>query len=260
MRKNRKLLIGLASLTLFDISAAVSADLPARVPVRSAPVIYDWSGFYLGAHGGYRWADVQFSSPAYLFDPGGGDIAFPARNESYRANGGIFGAQAGYNIMLSPSVLLGVEGDWSWGWGKASLGNSFTGVSNDGFTFRGASELKLTWQATVRGRLGVVNGPWLFYGAGGVAFMHAKWTDSASLVTGLGPASSVAWSASKTLTGWTVGGGIEYMYSPNWVGRIEYLYENFGSFNVPHGFGPQTGTLDLDDVHKLRVAISYRFR
>ena len=261
MRKTQKLLVGLASLTLFDISMAVAADLPVKAPVRVAappPVIYDWAGFYVGAHGGYRWADVNFSSPAYVCC---GGIPFPARNESYRPNGGIFGVQAGVNVMLSPSFLTGLEGDWSWGRGKDSLATTITGSATDGFTFRGLSEVKLTWQATFRGRLGVVNGPWLFYGTGGVAFIHAKWSESASLVCCDAPgATVVAWTASKTLTGWTVGGGIEYMLASNWIGRIEYLYENFGKFSVSHGIGPKTGTLDIDNVHKLRVALSYKFR
>jgi opacity protein-like surface antigen len=36
------------------------------------------------------------------------------------------------------------------------------------------SEVELTWQATIRGRLGYVNGPWLIYGTGGVAFAHVN--------------------------------------------------------------------------------------
>ena len=31
------------------------------------------------------------------------------------------------------------------------------------------------------------------------------------------------------------GGGIERMFNPNWLVRGEYLYEDFGSCNVPLG-------------------------
>ncbi len=246
MRKTGKLVVGLASLTLFDLSSAHAIDLP--------PV---WSGFYIGAHAGYRWANSNFSSPAYDFDPGGGIITSPARNERYSLNSGIVGVQAGYNVMLTPGILAGVESDWSWGSGEDVVARTFSGSSNDGFVFRGTSILQLTWQATIRGRLGVVNGPWLYYGTAGVAFAHAKWTDYSRLDSFFTTVTASS-SADKTLVGWALGGGVEYMFAANWSGRAEYLYENFGDFTAPHGFGPQLGTVSLRDIHKLRFAINYK--
>ena len=252
MRSKQKLLVGLAAMTLFDIAAA-SAAPPA--PAAS------WAGFYLGAHAGYRWADGTFTSPAYTADLGAGPIAFPARNESYGLGGGIFGVHGGYNHLLDGSWLVGIEGDITHGRGSSSRSAAFNVFvpNNDGFAFfQGTSSLKLTWQATIRGRLGYISGPWLLYGTGGVAFIHAKWSDSSSIDLPGGTVSA-AWSANKTLTGGVVGVGVEYMFDPRWIGRIEYLYENFGSFNVPHGFGPQIGRVEIGDVQKLRVGISYKF-
>jgi outer membrane immunogenic protein len=252
MSAKSKLFAGLASLTLFDIAAASAADMAVRAPVKApAPPpaeVYNWAGLYVGAHAGYRWADAQFTGAEYDF---GSDI-FAARNNSLRPNGGIVGAHIGYNYMVSPSVLAGIEGDWTWGSARATVGGS---AANDGNAFF-RSEFKLTWQATVRGRLGVVNGPWLFYATGGVAFINAKWSESA---TAFGVTDG--WALNKTRTGWTVGGGIEYMLlNPNWLVRVEYLYENFGSWNVPFGVTqePQIGKIELD-AHKLRVGISYKF-
>jgi outer membrane immunogenic protein len=140
------------------------------------------------------------------------------------------------------------------------LGTSFAGIDSigDGFNFSRTSEVKLTWQATIRGRLGYVSGPWLFYGTGGVAFAHLQWNENSQLVTEFSGTFSTAWNASKTLTGWVVGGGVEYMLNPNWIARVEYLYENFGDVNVPFGFG-QIGKLDLNNVNKVRAGISYKF-
>ena len=162
--------------------------------------------------------------------------------------------------MITPTILAGVEGDWSWGSGSDSLSGANSFVLLDGIilgtTFH--SELQLTWQATIRGRLGYVSGPWLFYGTGGAAFTQAQWSDRSTIIGGPGFTSST--DASKTLSGWTVGGGVEYMlYASNWIARVEYLYENFGNFSVPVGFGPQMGTLELKAVNKVRVAISYKF-
>ncbi len=255
MSKSRKLAAGLATLTLFDIAVA-AADPVVRTP---APII-DWAGFYIGGHAGYRWAETNFSSPGYIFDPGSGNIGFPARNETLHPNGGIFGLQAGVNFMLSAAILAGLEGDWSWGRGRQTVAVAYTGVdaNNDGFAFRRNSEIELSWQATIRGRLGVVSGAWLFYGTAGVALTNVKWSDSSMLITPFDGTFIAAWTGSKTLTGVAAGFGVEHMWTSNWIARIEYLYESFGSFNVLHGIGPQTGTVDLNEVHKLRIAISYK--
>ena len=34
---------------------------------------------------------------------------------------------------------------------------------------------------------------------------------------------------SDTLVGWTVGGGVEWMFMPNWSAKVEYLYYDLGS-------------------------------
>ena len=235
MKNKNKILTGLAALTLFDLAVAPAV---AQTP--------SWAGTYVGAHAGYRWADANFAGAAYA-GPGG---AVPASSNSFNLNSGIVGLQAGYNHLLSPNHLLGIEGDFSWGWGKDSLTQV---LDIDGTAYRTA---KLDWQSTIRGRLGLINGNWLLYGTGGVAFARAAWTDTSTHVF---PTASAALSSSKIMTGWVIGAGTEYMVSKNWIARAEYLYEKFGSFNVPFGFGPQTGTLDIGSVHKLRVGISYKF-
>jgi opacity protein-like surface antigen len=264
MSAKKKVLVGLASLTLFDISAATAADFPVKAPPRPPAPLYDWSGFYIGGHAGYRWADASFSGSGYTVQsfPGFGTGDVPASNASFRPNGGLVGVQAGVNFMISPSVLAGFEGDWSWASAKRSIASTVAGELTDGLGFisQSAPELELTWQATIRGRLGVVNGPWLFYGTAGVAFIHARWSETAALIfEDLVPPRAATWTDRKTLAGFVGGVGIEYMYAANWIGRIEYLYENFGDFDVRHSIVLQTGKLDIGDVHKLRVAISYKF-
>jgi outer membrane immunogenic protein len=260
MGKGQKALVGLVSLTLWDLAAANAADMPVKAPPPAPVAAYNWSGFYVGAHAGYRWADPNFSGPGYDFDTGIGLVSFPPRNESYSANGGIFGVHGGYNYMVTPSVLVGLEGDWSWGNSSTTLATSITGLDSigDGFTFSRVSEAKLTWQATVRGRLGYVSGPWLFYGTGGVAFTRLQWSEVSRLDAFAGTFTAGS-AGSKTLTGWVVGGGVEYMVIRNWIVRGEYLHENFGDFSIPFGFVQQAGKLELKDVNKVRVGLSYKF-
>jgi outer membrane immunogenic protein len=267
----KKIRSRLASLTLLEIAAAVAvgavavpalaADMPTKAQAPIAAPAYTWTGFYVGAHAGYRWADPDFTGSAYSVTGPFTTVNIPARNEGYRLNGGIVGGHAGYNYQFAPNWLAGIEGDVTWGNASDSRAAVLNVQSNDGNTYRltTASEAKLTWQATIRGRLGYVTGPWLFYGTGGVAFARAEWSDSA-LLTGPGGffVASAASSAKKTLTGFAAGGGAEYLFVGNWMARIEYLYENFGGFDVPFGIG-RVGHLDIDNVHKIRVGISYKF-
>jgi outer membrane immunogenic protein len=231
---------------------------------QGAPV-WSWTGFYVGAHAGYRWGHANFNSSAYVFDVDGGGpsspLHFPARDQGYNPKGGIFGFQSGYNYQFAPNYLVGVEADWSWGNASDSQTTVLSVLSSDGGTYRlnNTSEVKLGWQATIRGRLGYVNGPWLLYGTGGVAFARVEWNDTNTAVVGLSTVvGTAASSASKTLTGFVVGAGTEYMFNRNWIGRLEYLYEDFGKVDVPYGFGPQQGSLDVN-VHKVRLGISYKF-
>ena len=266
----------LAALTLLEIAAGIAvtavavpafaADLPTKAPIVVAPS-YNWTGFYLGAHAGYRWGHANFSGNGYVFDPdspagGTSPITIPARNQGFNPKGGLFGFQGGYNYQFAPNYLVGIEADWSWGNASDSQTTVLSVLSSDGGTYRlnNTSEVKLGWQATLRGRLGYVNGPWLLYGTGGVAFARAEWSEAATLMS-IQPIlvlATAASSAHKTLTGFAVGGGAEYMFTQNWIGRLEYLYEGFRDFSVPSGFGPQTGNIDLS-AHKLRVGISYKF-
>src|SRR4051794_41939317 len=56
----KKILLGTVALIAMGIAAPASAaDIAAR-PYKAAPIavpmMYDWSGFYLGVNGGYGWS------------------------------------------------------------------------------------------------------------------------------------------------------------------------------------------------------------
>src|SRR5215472_15196586 len=50
------------------INAAAAADLPVKAPVRAPPVLYNWSGLYLGANVGGAWSNRSIAGTA-LGDP-----------------------------------------------------------------------------------------------------------------------------------------------------------------------------------------------
>ena len=78
------------------------------------------------------------------------------------------------------------------------------------------------WFDTLTGRLGYAVAPtWLFYFQGGAAWAHTS-TDFTLGGVQVGQ-------ASKTRSGWTVGGGVEWMFAPQWSAFVEGNWMDFGS-------------------------------
>ena len=89
----RRLLLGIALGTPMA-SAAFAADLgPVDV---APPVMFTWSGFYLGANIGGGWSTIQDNGL------GGGT-----------ASSVMGGVAAGYNWQFAPAWLVGIEADGS---------------------------------------------------------------------------------------------------------------------------------------------------
>ena len=103
----KKFLLGTAALIAFAAPAA-AADLAAR-PYKAEPVhvapIYDWTGFYIGANGG--WGD---SRNCWGVVPlAGATIADGCSTRS----GGVLGGQLGYRWQ-SGQFVFGLEGQGDW--------------------------------------------------------------------------------------------------------------------------------------------------
>ena len=167
------------------MTAASAADLGARPYTKAPPLspAYNWSGFYIGAMGGY---------------------AFDSDN-----GGGFGGGTIGYNWQAPGSQF--------------ALGS-------------------------VTGRVGVAADAVLFYAKGGYAWANNELSAS-GIVNG---------SDSHVHSGYTVGGGIEYMFAPNWSAKAEYMFTHLGSenYNVA-GIGFDSGTAEFSSV---KVGINYHFK
>jgi outer membrane immunogenic protein len=243
----KKFLLGTLGLVAMA-APAVAADLPARTykaPPMVAPVlIYDWTGFYIGANGGYGWSNRCIDITAVN---GIGNAAFAEGCRS--AGGGVFGGQVGYRWQASQWVFgLEAQGDW------ANLRNS-----RDSLRFPGE-----TWKSNING-LGLFTGQigyaWnasLLYFKGGAAVANAR-NDLFTTVGGVGIAS-----AERTGWGGTVGVGWEYGFSPNWTAGIEYDYlfrtNNSNTFLTPT-LTPVTAVSvnTRSDVNMITARINYRF-
>jgi outer membrane immunogenic protein len=152
----RSLLVGLVSATVFS-GAAIAADMARPVykapPAGVLPVAYDWTGFYIGGHVGYGWAEKDWRDAFGL-------------NVSNKGNGFLGGGQVGFNYQINQFVL-GVEGDFSWSGinGGTTIGPTSPRHSAARSTRR---ELGLDLDRPA----GLAFDRWLVYAKGGVAWAN----------------------------------------------------------------------------------------
>ncbi len=286
------ILIGIAAAASLAATSARAADLPARIYTKAPvppPVVYNWTGFYAGINGGYSWGRANTANMA--ISPFAGIFPTPPFAPfGQNVNGGVAGGQAGYNWELNRQWLLGLEGDIQWSGERSSailtsVGSRYGAFANGILNPQGpgadfnaiATEVAnlsydLQWFATFRGRAGLLAGPQtLLYVTGGLAvgdFKYSAQTTTSVQVfapgfagtTPFGPPNvfaGTAASSSDTRLGWTVGGGIEQKFSPNWSGKLEYLYMDFGTKTYFGGTANQADVSFHDQV--LRAGINYEF-
>jgi outer membrane immunogenic protein len=97
----------------------------------------------------------------------------------------------------------------------------------------------------------------LFYAIGGAA-----WAQGSATLTGA-TTNTAPWalsvSNSTTLSGFDVGGGVEYAFTPNWLGRVEYRYYDFGNYNMTWAGANLTPFRLQTSVNTVRVGLAYLF-
>jgi outer membrane immunogenic protein len=212
-----------------SISAAAAADIPGPAPAappayRPPPIspAYNWTGFYLGAMGGYGWSDRVTI----------GGIAVTNTD----INGGFAGGTVGFNYQAPGSMLvLGVESDAAW----SDIQHTVTvGIAS-------AQERILSF-GSVTGRIGVAVDNALLYGKGGYG-----WADNQISASALG----LTLSESHFHSGWTVGAGAEFAFSGPWSAKVEYMFARYSPENYTVLGGLGLGA----DIQTVKAGINYRF-
>jgi outer membrane immunogenic protein len=224
-------IVGLALLA--SISGAVAADLPQAAPAAysKSPVLaaaYNWTGFYIGAMGGYGWSQN--------FHSGG------AVTNTNDLKGGFAGGTVGYNWQAPGSqFVFGLEVDAAW----SDL------AYREAFILGTTLEDRIRSMGSVTGRVGFAADAALFYVKGGYA-----WADNRLAL--LNAANVALFSESRFHSGWTIGGGLEYGFTPNWSAKAEYMYSSFSDSNYLSAFTPGGVALGMD-IHTAKVGVNYRF-
>jgi outer membrane immunogenic protein len=240
----KKVLLSTVALIAFAAPAA-AADLAARPYTKAPPapiaVVYDWSGFYIGANGGWGSSRKCWD----FVTPGG---AFVGAEGCHDATGGTAGGQIGYRWQAS-SWVFGLEAQGNWA--------DFRG-SNVSLLFPGArNDSRIDAFGLFTGQVGWAANNVLFYIKGGAAVTADRFRVF-DVPTGV----VVGTTGDDTRWGGVVGVGLEYGFAPNWSAAIEYdhlfMQDRTVSFNTPGGvfFGTDRIRQDVDLV---TVRVNYRW-
>jgi outer membrane immunogenic protein len=244
MMKYAYLTMTAASVLALGLGAAHAADLAPEPVIEAPPPAFSWTGFYAGVHAGYAWGG-QDDNQSNLFD----DTPTPADN--FDMDGFLGGVHGGYNWQMDQFVF-GIEGDIDYT--NISGSEGYAGyIPNLDTYVEGNLDLESNWQASLRLRAGYAVDNFLLYATGGVAFADGKMTSSGYNVWDDEYYSS---DDSNTHTGWTIGVGAEYAFSPNWIARAELRYTDFGSKTYDLLEGPVDSSWDQTAV---TVGLSYKF-
>ncbi|MDP1869487.1 outer membrane protein [Bradyrhizobium sp.] len=204
----KKIALAAAAVSMMFTGAASAADMAPRYAKAPPPVVavWNWTGFYIGAHAG--WTE---SESRYDFATAGHYNLVAGDSFRYNTSGFMGGGHAGYNWQTGQFVL-GIEGSISYTDLNRTVISPYFPASD---TFRTRQE----WIATVTPRLGIASGQWLFYVKGGVAFseINTRIQDNFDYNQ-----------RNDTRVGWTVGGGVEWMATQNWILGVEGNYYDFG--------------------------------
>jgi outer membrane immunogenic protein len=241
----RRILIALLSATAVGAVSANAADLPLKASPAPVVTVYNWTGCYVGAHLGGGWANTSWSNTANT--TAFGDMT-AGQNLSADNGGFIGGGQLGCNYQMQ-NFVFGIEGTFAGSTIKGDTNNTSFGAADDVFTNQ------VTAIATVVGRLGYAWDNWLVYAKGGYAGGEVKFSVSDSVgITGAGSDSS--WQS-----GWTLGGGVEYGFTPNWIFGLEYSYIDLGTTNYQvSGSAATSYAFDVKtNIHEVVARVSYRF-
>jgi outer membrane immunogenic protein len=249
----RTLFAGAIALTV--VSPAFAADLPVAAPppprapaVYAPPPVYNWGGVYIGLNAGGSW--FSQSNSTFTWSTTGATSSGQSLNDSGFAGGGQIGAN-----FQTGQVVFGIEGDADYlsNKGSVSTAKDFLGGSV-------THTYTVDFLSTVRGRLGFAWDRALLYGTGGLAMADYQ-IQRTQNTAGLAAAG-----ASQTLSdfriGWAAGAGVEYAFSDNITGRVEYLVAGLESVSNTYNFGANgnvTQSSPTAYINMVRGGLNFKF-
>jgi outer membrane immunogenic protein len=219
-----------AALALMGVPA-LAADMPVKAPRAPSPV-FSWTGCYLGVNVGGGWGREDWS-----FTSDGSSAGSP------HPDGWMAGGQVGCDYQFAGGWVIGIAAMYDW----ADLKDSVVDPQNTAVL----SNAKVDSIGDVAGRLGYSVGRTLLYVSGGFAWArnHRNFTSGGVVIA--------TTDERETKSGWVIGGGLEYLFAPNWSAKIEYKHFDFGTTSAfVGGIAPITTPQRIDSV---LFGVNYRF-
>jgi len=175
-----------------------------------------------------------------------------AGTQNYDFSGGMAGGLVGYNWQ-SGAWVFGVETDYNWSNLNGNSREINAGFGDSYFT-------NVTSFGDVKGRVGWTTNAWettgnrlLVYVDGGVAFgqvnhQYDGGTFGNTLI------------ANVSRTGWTAGVGLEYMFTRNFTGRLEFDWVDLGRSTIQYDPTVITNRSEWrDSFGVVKVGVNYKF-
>lgn len=243
--------IALSAIVALGLSGVAMAGGDIA-PVAPAPAD-SWSGFYVGIQTGYNWGDAKVDWVDYD-NTGAVDEIYAG--DALDVDGSLLGFYGGYNWLLDNGFLVGIEGEFNEMGAKDVKSVNYPDPIDGPNAWLGKVEQQ--WDASLRLRAGKVIGDLLPYITGGVAWGRFNVKQYYYL-----DPNDLWYDKDITLTGWTLGGGVEWAISPNIHARLQYRYTDYGDKTVkddvtPGGGWSSDARLDYN-AHMITVGLSYRF-
>lgn len=253
---------------MFMLSASTLVHAADIAPV---PPVSDWTGFYIGAGGGYQWGEfavdtttcvAELCNDANLGEP---DALYSVDLDD---SGWFATGQLGFDYQLHDSFVVGAMLDVSGGQELADAEFNEVDVGGAGGVGEGQYwDASLDGMLTVSGRAGFLVTPdALIYGLVGWSWAKAEVNAFEGCDfdnTGDDDCDDTYADNDETLNGWTLGAGLEWAFIENVSARVEYRYTDLGSIeaegindlNTPNELTTETDVT----VQSVRMTLNYRF-
>lgn len=235
--------------------AAIVAGIGLTTPAIAQPSV-DWSGGHAGLFAGHGWGRASATAP---YDAGPGFFYnFGGSSYSFDADGFFGGVSAGYDRQVQ-GFIYGLEAEAGY------LGLRGSGLDPNGLPAFDdtTTSFKSDFYGALYARFGVAVGNALFYAKAGGALLAARASTIDPCVAP--PAScgteTLSMRGHKTMPGWSLGAGVEWLAAPHWSVKAEYAYFDFGKLGVAGASNVGDPYMQRVDVraHTAKVGMIYRF-